>query len=116
MIRGKNGLRKGRKVLTAALEDKSPSVQIIAAEALGRYGNKKEAKRAADLLMKYANAEKNGISLSMLSLNARDYLDEKAAHHKDAIAKLPKRDPNADPRTRNYAGNLIGKITRDLNK
>ena len=116
LIRGKNGLRKGRKVLTAALEDKSPSVQIIAAEALGRYGNKKEAKRAADLLMKYANAEKNGISLSMLSLNALDYLDEKAAHHKDAIAKLPKRDPNADPRTRNYAGNLIGKITRDLNK
>ena len=52
----------------------------------------------------------------MLSLNALDYLDEKAAHHKDAIAKLPKRDPNADPRTRNYAGNLIGKITRDLNK
>ena len=116
LIRGKNGLRKGRKVLTAALEDNSRSVQIIAAEALGRYGNKKEAKRAADLLMKYANAEKNGISLSMLSLNALDYLDEKAAHHKDAIAKLPKRDPNADPRTRNYAGNLIGKITRDLNK
>ena len=89
LIRGKNGIRKGREVLTAALEDKSPSVQIIAAEALGRYGNKKEAKRSADLLMKYANAEDNGISLSMLSLNALDYLDEKAAHHRDAIAKLP---------------------------
>jgi len=116
LIRGKSGIRNGREVLTAALEDKSPSVQIIAAEALGRYGNNKEAKRSADLLMKYANAVDNGISLSMLSLNALDYLDEKAAHHKDTIAKLPKRDPNADPRTRNYAGNLIGKITRDLSK
>tara|TARA_B100000614_G_scaffold120343_1_gene107828 strand:+ start:5329 stop:7212 length:1884 start_codon:yes stop_codon:yes gene_type:complete len=116
LIRGKKGIRNGREVLTAALEDKSPSVQIIAAEALGRYGNKQETKRSADLLMKHANAVDNGISLSMLSLNALDYLDEKAAHHKSAIAKLPKRDPNADPRTRNYAGNLIEKISRDISE
>ncbi len=114
LIRGKNGLRKGREILLKALEDNSPSVRIIAAESLGRYGNKKESKLAADLLIKYADPEVNGISLSMLSLNAIDYLDEKAAHHKETISKLPKLDPNADPRTRNYAGNLIGKIIQDL--
>ena len=114
LIRGKNGLRKGRNILLNALEDESPSVRIIAAESLGKFGNKKEAKLAADLLIKYANPEVNGISLSMLSLNAIDYLDEKAAHHKETISQLPKLDPNADPRTRNYAGNLIGKIIKDL--
>ena len=114
LIRGKSGLRKGRKFLVNALKDESPSVRIIAAESLGRYGNKKESKLAADLLIKYADPKENGISLSMLSLNAIDYLDEKAAHHKETISKLPKLDPNADPRTRNYAGNLIGKIISDL--
>ncbi|MFL2909373.1 MAG: sulfatase-like hydrolase/transferase [Limisphaerales bacterium] len=114
LIRGKSGLRKGRKFLVNALKDESPSVRIIAAESLGRYGNKKESKLAADLLIKYADPKENGISLSMLSLNAIDYLDEKAAHHKETISKLPKLDPNADPRTRNYAGNLIGKIMSDL--
>ena len=114
LIRGKSGLRKGRKFLVNALKDKSPSVRIIAAESLGRYGNKKESKLAADLLIKYADPKENGISLSMLSLNAIDYLDEKASHHKETISKLPKLDPNADPRTRNYAGNLIGKIMSDL--
>ena len=114
LIRGKSGLRKGRKFLVNALKDESPSVRIIAAESLGRYGNKKESKLAADLLIKYADPKENGISLSMLSLNAIDYLDEKASHHKETISKLPKLDPNADPRTRNYAGNLIGKIISDL--
>jgi uncharacterized sulfatase len=114
LIRGKSGLRKGRELLVNALKDESPSVRIIAAESLGRYGNKKESKLAADLLIKYADPKENGISLSMLSLNAIDYLDEKASHHKEAISKLPKLDPNADPRTRNYAGNLIGKIMSDL--
>ena len=114
LIRGKNGLRKGRKILHNALKDESPSVRIIAAESLGKFGNKKEAELAADLLIKYANPKVNGITLSMLSLNAIDYLDEKAAHHKETISKLPKIDPNADPRTRNYAGNLIGKIISDL--
>ena len=114
LIRGKSGLRKGRKFLVNALKDESPSVRIIAAESLGRYGNKKESKLAADLLIKYADPEENGISISMLSLNAIDYLDEKASHHKETISKLPKLDPNADPRTRNYAGNLIGKIMSDL--
>lgn len=114
LIRGKSGLRKGRKFLVNALKDESPSVRIIAAESLGRYGNKKESKLAADLLIKYADPKENGISLSMLSLNAIDYLDEKASHHKETISKLPKLDPNADPRTRNYAGNLIGKIMSDL--
>ena len=39
LIRGKNGLRKGRKILHNALKDESPSVRIIAAESLGKFGN-----------------------------------------------------------------------------
>ena len=113
LIRGKSGIRKGRKTLVAALEDESPSVRIIAAEALGRYGRKAEAKRAAGVLMRYADPAKNGISLSMLALNALDVIGEHVDPHKEAIAKLARTDPKANPRMRNYANRLIAHILSD---
>ena len=109
-MRGKNGVRKGREALATALGDASPSVRIIAAEALGRYGRKAEAKRAAEVLMQYADPAKNGIALSILALNALDTLGEQAAPHREAIGKLARIDPDANPRMRNYANRLIGRI------
>ena len=50
----------------------------------------------------------------MLSLNAPITSMKRRPTTSDAIAKLPKRDPNADPRTRNYAGNLIEKFPETL--
>jgi uncharacterized sulfatase len=113
LIRGKNGVRKGREALVAALEDKSPSVRIIAAEALGRYGRKAEAKRAAGVLMRYADPAKNGIALSMLALNALDVIGEHTEPHQEAIGKLARTDPKANPRMRNYANRLIAHILSD---
>ncbi|MEC9081991.1 MAG: HEAT repeat domain-containing protein, partial [Verrucomicrobiota bacterium] len=110
LIRGKSGVKKGQDALVAALADESPSVRIVAAEALGRYGKKAEAERAAKVLMKYADPEKNGISLSMLALNALDALDNHTAPHREAIAKMSRIDPKANPRLRNYANRLIGHI------
>ena len=113
LIRGKNGVRKGREALVAALEDKSPSVRIIAAEALGRYGRKREAKRSAEVLMQYADPAKNGIRHSMLALNALDVIGEHANPHKEAIADFARIDPKANSRMRNYANRLIDHILSD---
>ena len=113
LIRGKNGVRKGRESLVAALEDKSPSVRIIAAEALGRYGRNIEAKRAAKVLMQYADPAKNGICLSMYALNALDVIGEHANPHREAIGKMARIDPKANSRMRNYANRLIGRILSD---
>ena len=88
-------------------------VRIIAAEALGRYGNNIEAKRSAKVLMQYADPAKNGICLSMLALNALDVIGEHANPHKEAIAKMSRIDPVANPRMRNYANRLIGRIVGD---
>ena len=113
LIRGKNGVRKGRESLVAALEDKSPSVRIIAAEALGRYGRNIEAKRAAKVLMQYADPAKNGICLSMYALNALDVIGEHVNPHREAIGKMARIDPKANSRMRNYANRLIGRILSD---
>ncbi len=110
LIRGKDGVRKGREALVAALGDESPSVRIIAAEALGRYGNKGEGERAAELLMQYADPAENGIALSMLALNALDVIGEDTSPHREAIGKLARTDPKANSRMRNYANRLIGRI------
>ncbi|MDP6794481.1 MAG: sulfatase-like hydrolase/transferase [Verrucomicrobiota bacterium] len=113
LIRGKNGIRNGRGALIAALRDESPSVRIIAAEALGRYGRKAEARQAAEALMQYADPAKNGIALSMLALNALDLLGKHADPHREVIGKLARIDPKANPRMRNYANRLIDHILRD---
>ena len=113
LIRGKNGVRKGREALVAALKDKSPSVRIIAAEALGRYGRNTEAKRAANVLMQYADPAKNGICLSMYALNALDVIGEHVNPHREAIGKMARIDPKANSRMRNYANRLIGRILSD---
>jgi len=113
LIRGKNGVRTGREALVASLGDESPSVRIIAAEALSRYGRKREAKRAAEVLMQFADPAKNGICLSMLALNALDVIDDHADPHREAIAKFARIDPKANGRMRNYANRLIGRIVGD---
>ncbi|HJO09560.1 MAG TPA: sulfatase-like hydrolase/transferase [Verrucomicrobiota bacterium] len=110
LIRGKSGVRKGRAALNSALSDESPSVRIIAAEALGRYGNKGEGERAAEVLMQYADPAKNGISISMLALNALDVISEYTAPHRKALGKLARTDPRASSRMRNYANRLIDRI------
>jgi arylsulfatase A-like enzyme len=115
LMRGEAGVACGHDPLRKALADKSPYVQIAAAEGLGRYGNKQDVATALSVLLDYASPEENGMYIAMAALNAIDYLDERAASAADQISKLPKIDPNADGRMKNYATRLIEKTLHDLN-
>ncbi len=114
LMRGGKVVAKTRKALLTAMGDASPSVRIIAAEALGRYGTKSDATKALAVLLQYANPEKNGIYLSMLSLNAIDSMDDRATPARKTIAALPDFDPKANRRLKNYALRLKEKILADL--
>lgn len=98
----------------AAARDASPYVRAIAAEALGRYGSEADAKAAVATLMELAPADRSGVFVSILALNALDALDGKAASVRDAIAKLPKEAPGAPERFRSYVPRLIEKTIGDL--
>ena len=63
--------------------------------------------------MRYADPAKNGIALSMLALNALDVIGEHTEAHQEAIGKLARTDPKANPRMRNYANRLIAHILSD---
>ena len=114
LIRRDVGVRAFHRELYDALVDESPYVRIAAAEALGRYGAEAEADRALAVLMELAPADEHGIYISMEALNAIDYMDERAAPAKAAIAGLPREAPGYDRKFRSYIPNLLDKILADL--
>ena len=114
LMRGEGAVERARGPLQRALSDSSPSVRVIAAEALGQYGNPRDVELALPVLLDAAHVRKNGLYTSMLALNAIDALDGKAKQLASAIAALPEKDPSTHRRLRAYVGRLIGKIVRDL--
>ncbi|MBM3797119.1 MAG: sulfatase [Acidobacteria bacterium] len=99
----------------AVESDVSPYVRAVAAEALGRYGKHPgDGELAVKTLIDLAPADKNGVFVSILSLNGLDALDAKAMGVKDAVAAWPKEAPGAPARFRSYVPRLIEKTLADL--
>ncbi len=115
LMRERRGVESLSKRLEQALGDESPYVRIAAAEALGRYGTDAQSAKALAVLVELAPADKNGLYTSMAALNAIDYMDDRAASAKAAVAAMPREAPDAGRRYRAYVPNLINKITADLN-
>ncbi len=113
-MRDRAGVDALAEPLRAALADESAAVRIAAGEALGRFGETADAERALAVLLDHANAEKGDIFRAMASLNAIDYMDERARSALDRIAALPTTDPKAARKFSAYLPNLIRKIQADL--
>lgn len=115
LIRGEPGVAAGQRYLRrAAKKDESQSVRVIAAEGLGRFGDEQDVKIALQTLLHAANAEHEGAYVSMLALNAIDFMDERAAPIQEEIAQLPRSGKWVFSRGNAYVGNLISKILDDL--
>jgi uncharacterized sulfatase len=116
LVRKEDGVKMFHRELHDALVDESPYVRIVAAEALGRFGDDFEAERALAVLMELAPMDKSGLYVAMEALNAIDYMDERAAPAKAAIAALPRQATGYDRRLGGYVPNLLDKILADLNE
>jgi uncharacterized sulfatase len=114
LIRKEEGVRAFHRELYDALADESPYVRVVAAEALGRFGAAPAAERALSALMDLASTDDNSLYVAMEALNALDYLDERAAPAKTAIAALPREADGYDRRLRAYVPNFIDKTLADL--
>ncbi|WP_417847479.1 sulfatase-like hydrolase/transferase [Thalassoglobus sp.] len=116
LIRGERGTSEGQASLRKAVKsDDSQSVRVIAAEALGRYGDKQDVKLALDRLIECANSENHGQFVAMLALNAIDFMDDRAVPIKKEIEALPRDGDWVPDRGKSYVPNLITKILDDLN-
>jgi len=114
LIRGPAAVAQSRAALTRALADPAVPVRVIAAQALGQYGQPADVRKALPVLTQAADAQNTGIYNAMLALNALDALDDRAAAQRQAIQSLPTTAPGANRRMRAYLPNLVKKTLRDL--
>lgn len=110
------GLEAGHTELIKALKDPSASVQILAAEALGRYGSDNDLTKALDVILSHCNVDTGDLYESILAANALDYLGKRALPKLDEIKALPLKPKNAPRRLSGYVSKLITEIISNLEK
>ena len=110
LARGEKAFALAADDLRAAINDPSPSVQVIAAWAIGQYGSDQDLQKALELLAHRMTYEANGPYVALLALNAVDYLGTKAAPLRDAIAQLK---PKVEAKHGRLGGNL-DKLKRNI--
>lgn len=114
LIRGQKAVQKSHEALAKAMNDKSPYVAIVAAEALARYDEDNHGDEALKRLVDLSNPEKHGQFSAIAALNVVDQMDEKFADFKDEVLALPKKAKNSPGRVSGYPGRLLDKIRSDL--
>ena len=107
LMRGKSAVESGRGDLRAALKDERASVRIVAARALGQYGNDADLKLALPVLKELAPPDKNGAYVSIEAMNAIDALGDKAASLVETLKAMPTKDPAAVQRANEYVPRLL---------
>ncbi len=110
LMRGKAAVNAAKKHLHNALQDASPYVASIAAEALGRYGNKSDVDKALPVLEKWSNIKSHSAFAAMVALNALVEIGDQASSIKPALAKMEREDKNVPARSRGYVGRLMKTI------
>jgi hypothetical protein len=110
LMRGKHAVNATREELRRTLRDKSPDVQVAAAEALARYGDAADQKLALDRLIELASWETNDVFTAVAALNAQDATGDKARPFADAIRKLPTKGKLPNPRYSPYVPRLVEDI------
>jgi uncharacterized sulfatase len=106
-MRGPKAVDRHRAALRGLLADASESVRVVAAEALGRFGNDDDLAKALPVLLEAANVDRHSPFVAMLALNAIDHMDKRAASAKQAIAALPRDNSKVDQRMKGKIDNLI---------
>ena len=111
LMRGATGVKAGAAGLHVSLNDPSPLVRIVAAEALTAHGTEADATSALAVLKEYAAVEKHGVFIAMAALNAIEALGPKAASLKAYVATLSPKGPSPDNRYDSYVPRQLASIT-----
>jgi uncharacterized sulfatase len=116
LMRGSNAVASARSELHQALKDESSTVRIVAAQALGQYGDEADLVAALPVLGELARPDKNGAYVSMLAVNVIDVLDNKAMPLFDLLRTMPSKDPQAVERANEYVARLLSRILKEEKK
>jgi len=112
-MRGADAVKTASEALRKALGDPSPYVRIVAAEALGRYGEE-DVRQAIATLVETAPADKNGAYVCLRALIAIDSLGARAKPMAAAIKAIPVEDTKAAQRAQGYPARMMRKLRAEL--
>jgi uncharacterized sulfatase len=108
LMRKERSVGAARAVLRSALDDRSPAVRIVAAEALGRYGVAADRQTARELLVQHSDLRQHDAFTAMLALNALlELAPEELAPASERIAELPETGDSMPPRMEEYVARLL---------
>ncbi|WP_406694918.1 sulfatase-like hydrolase/transferase [Singulisphaera sp. Ch08] len=110
LMRGGEGVRAAHEELARALDDPSPYVRIVAAEALGRYGDGIDLGRSLPVLSGLGDWSKNNFFVTMSALNGIGALGEKAAPLRESIRQFAPNGSSPHPRYANYVPRLLEEL------
>jgi uncharacterized sulfatase len=113
-MRGKPACDAAATELRAALQDGSPYVRVVAAEALGKFGSADDRKAALAVLVELANWARHDVFTVMAALNALDALGPAAASVAEAIRALPDKGKLPDPRYAPFVPRLLEDLRAGL--
>ncbi|MFB6248801.1 MAG: sulfatase-like hydrolase/transferase [Salinibacter sp.] len=117
LIRGRDAVWPHRARLRDLLaEDPAPTVRVVAAEALARYGTEKDLRRARQALLRLGNPQTGDPFAAIAALNVVDKLNAKMLPVRDQLAQLPKRPADGPRRASGYTERLLEKILADLQR
>ncbi len=120
LARGQKAYETTHETVLRALDDPAPSVQIVAAWTVGRYGSPEELQRALDVLKTFVDYDGKGPYLSMLALNALDDLGSKSEPVKPVVENF---NPKIRPEHARLGENLfklkesiLAKLSKDTTR
>ncbi|MDO8543060.1 MAG: sulfatase-like hydrolase/transferase [Opitutaceae bacterium] len=111
LMRGQAGVAAGQPALRAALKDSSPFVRIPAAEALARFGAESDLQPALAVLGELAPPDRNGVFVTMATLNAIQAIGPKAAPLHQLVGTMKPTGKSPDARFNSYPPRQIANIT-----
>jgi arylsulfatase A-like enzyme len=114
LMRGKNTVTEHAATLRLALKDESPSVRVVAAEALAQFGGKDDGEASLKVLLQIGHPKKNSIYVSLAALNALDRLGEKTRPVLATLQSWPTDGTPADHRAAPGIARLLTKIRGQL--
>lgn len=111
LMRGRDAARAERALLRGALKDTAPYVRVVAAQALGQYGDDSDLAAALAVLRELAAPDRNGFFVAMASLAAIEALGPKARQLHTYVATLKPDTGRPHSRYDSYIPNLVKSIT-----
>lgn len=111
LMRGQAAVAANEEALQNALQDEAPPVRIVAAQALGMFGDDAATAKALNVLRDLSSPRDNGVLVSMSALAAIEALGDRANSLHPFVVKLDPNGDSPDERYNSYVPRLIQNIT-----